>query len=129
MPTYREIVRKVVSQELKERIVSEIESGNVGQCEASRLYGISRTAIQKWLKQYGKLRYRTQLVEVVMKDEKEKIAELQQALADAHLKVRLYDKMLELAGKEYQADLKKNFSTKASEALKGKGQKSTDSAE
>jgi len=128
MPEYRDIIRKVVSEDVKRRIVEEIESGSIGQCEASRLYGLSRAAIQKWLKQYGKLRYRTQIVEVVMKDEKEKIEELQQALSDAHLKLRLYDKMLELAGKEYKADLKKNFSTQASELLKGKGSKSKKSA-
>lgn len=129
MTEYREIVRKVVSEELKQRIVEEIESGEIGQCEAARLYNISRGSIQKWLKQYGKLRYRTQIVEVVMKDQKDKVDELQQALADAHLKLRLYDKMLELAGKEYKADLKKNFSTQASELLKKKATKSSDSAE
>lgn len=129
MVEYRDIVRKVVSEEVKKRIVEEIESGEVGQCEASRLYGISRVSIQKWLKQYGRLRYRTQIVEVVMKDEKGKLQELQEALADAHLKIRLYDKMLELAGKEYQVDLKKNFSTAASEFLKKPAAKSKGSAE
>jgi transposase-like protein len=128
MTRYREIVRKVVGEEVKKRIVAEIESGRIGQCEAARLYGISRTAIHKWLKEYGKLRYRTRIVEVVMKDQQDKVKELQQALADAHLKLLLYDKMLELAGKEYKADLKKNFSTQASELLRGKATPSKDCA-
>lgn len=129
MTEYREIEVKVVSEELKRRIVEEIESGEMGQTESARLYGISRTAVHKWIKKYGKLRPRTRIVEVVMKDQKDKVAELQQALADAHLKLRLYDKMLELAGKEYKADLKKNFSTEASELLKNKAPKSPGSAE
>lgn len=120
MGEYREVVRKVVGEEVKRRIVQEIESGRMSQSEAARAYGLSRLSIHKWLKEYGKLQYRTSVVEIVMKDEQDKIRELQQALADAHLKIRLYDKMLELAGKEYKADLKKNFSTQASELLKGK---------
>jgi transposase-like protein len=117
-------VIKICSEELKRRIVSEIESGEIGQCEASRLYGLNRNSIQKWLKQYGKLSYSRQIVEVVMKDEREKIEQLQQALADAHLKLKLYDKMFELAGDEYQTDIKKNFSTAASELLRKPEKKS-----
>ena len=122
-------VVRVAEEGLKRRIVEEIESGEIGQCEASRLYGFNRTALSKWLKQYGKLPHRREIVEVVMKDEKEKLAELQQALSDAHLKLRLYDKMLELAGQEYKTDLKKSFSTQASELLKGKAVKSKGSAD
>lgn len=129
MTEYREIEVKVVSEKVKLGIVKEIESGRIGQCEASRQYGLSRSTIQKWLKQYGKLRYRTRIVEVVMSDQKDKIQELQQALADAHLKLRLYDTMLDLAGKEYRVDLKKNFSTQASELLKAGAAKSKSSAE
>lgn len=119
---------KLVSDELKRRIVEQIESGDIGQCEAARLYQISRGAIQKWLRLYGRLPHTREVIEVVMKDEKEKLAELQEALADAHLKLRLYEKMMELAGKEYKTDLKKNFSTQASELLKKKGIKSGSSA-
>ena len=107
MKEYPKGTIKVFSEELKRRIVQELESGELGQCEASRVYGIHRKAITKWQKQYGRLPPTREIVEVVMKDEKEKIAELQQALSDAHLKLRLYDKMLELAGEEYKADLKK----------------------
>lgn len=63
-----------------------------------------------------------------MKDEKEKIQELQQALSDAHLKLRLYEKMFELAGAELQTDIKKNFYTEASERLKKPEKKSKGSA-
>ncbi len=96
-----------ISDELKRRIVEEIESGEVGQCESARIYGISRATIQKWLKTHGKLPHRKEVVEIVMKDEREKIEQLQQALADAELKARLYEKLLELASAEYKTDLKK----------------------
>lgn len=118
---------QVVSEELRRRIVQEIESGSIGQTEASRVYGINRTAIGKWLKSYGKLSHHRQIVEVVMKDEKEKIEELQRALADAHLKLRIYEKVIDLASEDVGMDLKKNFSTKALEQLKGKAEKSKSS--
>ena len=120
---------KIVSEELKRRIVEEIESGEIGQCEASRVYDINRGAIQKWLKLYGRVEHRRRVVEIVMKDEKEKIQELQQALSDAHLKIRLYDELFELAGSEYGVDIKKNFSGAALEHLNKKGKKSKGSAE
>lgn len=115
---------KVVSEELKRKIVEEIESGSVGQCEASRLYGINRTMLCKWLKQYGRLPHQRQIVEVVMKDEREKIEQLQGALADAQLKIMLYEKMMDLASSEYKIDLKKNYYFQASEALRKQGKKS-----
>lgn len=129
MSSYKEQTIKLVSEELKRKIVEEIESGSIGQCEASRLYGIQRTAIQKWLKSYGRFSHTRKIVEVVMKDEREKIEQLQQALADAQLKIRLYDRMLELASKEYNTDIKKNFSTQASNLLRVREKKSKDSAD
>lgn len=119
---------KLVSDELKRRIVEEIESGSIGQCEASRLYGIDRGLIFKWLKNYGKLSHQREVVEIVMKDEREKIEQLQSALSDAILKARLYEEVIELASKEYKTDIKKNFSSEASELLRKKGKKSRNSA-
>lgn len=122
-------VIKVVSEELKRHIINEIESGDISQSEAERLYGIPRSSISKMLRLYGRIPPRRQIVEVVVKDQKEKMAELQQALSDAHLKLRLYEKMFELAETEYKKDIKKNFSTKASELLASKAKKSRDCAD
>jgi transposase len=117
------------SEALKKKVVEEVESGKLSQAEAARRYGLRRGAVWDFLRAYGRLYNKRRIVEVVMVDQKEKIDELKEALADAHLKLRLYDKMLELAGKEYKADLKKNFFTQASELLKNKGLKSDGSAE
>jgi transposase len=122
-------VIRVADEALKRRIVEEIESGEMSQSEAARAYGFNRSAFSKWLRQYGRLPHRREIVEVVMKDEKERLSELQSALSDAHLKIRLYEKMFELAKSEYQIDLKKNYSTQASELLKKKGPKLPESAE
>lgn len=114
----REIRR--FSEALKLRIVEEIESGKLSISEASREYGTTKTSVAYWLKEYGKFRAQRSIVEVVMKDETAKIEELQKALAEAHLKIRIYDKMMEIAKKKYKMDIKKNCGPQASELLAGK---------
>jgi transposase-like protein len=111
---------KDYDERIKVRIVEEVESGKYSQSEASRVYSISRCAIAKWLKIYGKLRTRIKIVKVVMQDEKEKIKELREALGDAHIKIRFYEKLLELGRTELGVDLKKSLNTTALEQLKKK---------
>ena len=62
----------------------------MNQGELTRLYGLPRGAIWDWLQVYGTIKNRKRIVEVVMSDQKEKIEELQKALAEAHLKLRIY---------------------------------------
>lgn len=106
------------SEELKRKVVEEVESGKLSQAEATRQYKLRKGAIWDWIQVYGSIEAKPRIIEVVMSDQKEKIQELQQALAEAHLKLRIYDKMIECANEEYKIDLKKNFGTKASEELK-----------
>ena len=44
-----------------------------------------------------------------MKSEQDKIAALAKALADAHLKLLVYDELITQANKRYKTDLKKSF--------------------
>lgn len=112
--------RRLYSVELKRRVVKEFETGKMSQGDLTRLYGLRRGAIWDWLQEYGTINNRKRIVEVVMSDQKEKIEELQKALADAHLKLRIYDAIIEEANNEYSTDIKKNFGTKALENLKGR---------
>ena len=102
-------------------MVSEIELGNLSIADAAAEYGVPKSAMKVWLKEYGKFKPQRSIVEVVMKSEKEKIAELEKALAEAHLKLRLYDEILNQAGKKYKTDLKKTFGTEPSVPAKGRG--------
>ena len=111
------------SEDLRERIVEQIENGTMSIAETAREYGTNKSTVKNWLSEYGRFRPKHDIVEVVMKDEKEKIAELQKALADAHLKLRIYDKIIEYANKEYKTDLKKNIGTKELESLTEKASK------
>lgn len=54
-----------------------------------------------------------------MKGEEEKIRELEKALAESHLKNRLYEEIIDLANKKYKTDLKKSYGTSQSEESVG----------
>ena len=94
---------------LKQRLVEEIERGHLSLREAARDARTSVTMIQKWLEEYGRFKPKRDIVEVVMKSEQDQIAALEKALADAHLKLRVYDELITQANKRYKTDLKKAF--------------------
>lgn len=97
------------SPELKQRLVAEIEAGHLSLREAARDAQTSVTMIQKWVEEYGRYQPKRDVVEVVMKSEQDQIAALKQALADAHLKLVVYDELIVQANKHFKTDLKKNF--------------------
>ncbi len=99
------------STEVKERLVAEIEEGHLSLREAAHDAQTSVTMIQKWLDEYGRYKPKRDVVEVVMKSEQDRISALQQALAEAHLKLRVYDELITQANKHYKTDLKKSFGT------------------
>jgi transposase-like protein len=117
---------KSYSESLKLKAVSEIESGELSQAEASRHYGCTKGAIYSWMQKYSKLDRRTKLVRVSMKSEADKIKELESSLSRAHLKLELYEAMMELAKKDHGLEIKKNTSTQEYELLKD-GKKSVKS--
>ena len=106
------VVVKRFSEALKMKVVSEVESGRLTVREAQEEYGISaKNSIYNWQRRYGKHKQQTKIVRVLMKDEREKIRELERALADAVLLNRLYEARWQLeeedaGGKE---GLKKNL--------------------
>ena len=113
---------------MKVKVVEEIESGRLSISEAGKEYGAQKSAIRYWLEEYGRFKPKHNIVEVVMKSEKERIMELEKALADAHLKMRVYDEIINLAGKKYKVDLKKTFGSEPAESSSAKDLKSKRSA-
>lgn len=111
------------SAALKERIVKEVEAGKLSRAEASRAYGVNYGTLWGWMQLYGRVK-RRQIVEVVMTDERDKIAELQKALAEATIRARFYEELVKIAKAKHGIDLKKNTGTKESEPLKRKGKRS-----
>lgn len=97
------------SPELKQRIVEELEAGHLSLREAARDTQATVAMVQKWVDEFGRYRPKRDVVEVVMKSEQERIAALEKALAEAHLKLQVYDELITQANKRYKLDLKKTF--------------------
>lgn len=104
----KEIVR--FSEALKRKVVEEVESGKLTAKEAAELYGISSArTVNHWIfRHQGR---KTKIVRVVMKNEAERIRELEQALADERLARRVLAAQLE-SYEGYVPDLKKRLSGK-----------------
>ncbi|MBW1764984.1 MAG: transposase [Deltaproteobacteria bacterium] len=110
------------SSAFKQKVVSEIESGEISIVEAQRIYGINGAAtIPAWIKKLGKNHLLCRVVRVEMKDEKDRIKELKKqiqqlesALAKEHIKNIALESLIESAEEYYKEDLKKSFGGKGS---------------
>lgn len=104
----------------KQKVVKEIEEG-LGIEAARRLYDIKgQGTIQRWLRKFGRNHLLNKIVRIEMEGEKDRVKELEQeikklkeALADAYMAKECAEKVIDLANKEYQTDLKKNFGQKS----------------
>jgi transposase-like protein len=121
----RKVVRYSIS--FKQKVVSEIELEGLSISEARRRYGINGgETVTKWLKELGKSYLLNVMTRVEMKDEKDRLLEMEKeikklkvALADAYLARDCAEEVIKQAGRIYGEDLKKKFGDKAS-AVSGK---------
>jgi transposase len=104
------------SEAFKQKIISELESGKLTIEQARRIYNIGGgSTIQKWIKKYGKNHLLGKIVRIEMPEEvnelkklKKKKAELESALAKAHLKILSLESIIETAEEELGVELKKS---------------------
>jgi transposase-like protein len=97
------------------KVVSEIESGELSIGDARRLYDITgKETIQNWISKLGKNHLLNKVVRIEMKDEKERVKELEKkvrqlesALADEHIKNIVLESLVDIAREKYGIDLKK----------------------
>ncbi len=92
------------SAELKQRMVEEIERGQLSLRAAARDAQTNVAIVQKWMEEYGRVKPERDVVEVVMKREQDNIAALGTALADAHLQLRAHEELIAQANKRYRTD-------------------------
>jgi transposase len=94
------------SEAFKLQVVRELEEGHFGSpFEAGQAYGVrGGNTVAYWARQYGKDHLLGKLVRVVKADEqsevkalRKRVRELERALADAHLDLKLEEAYLELA--------------------------------
>ncbi len=103
----RERAQHRYSAELKQRLVAEIDAGHLSIRGAARDAPTTVTLMHQWLEEYGRFKPKRDIVEAVMKSEQDKITALEKALADAHLKLVVYDELITLANRLYKTDFQK----------------------
>jgi len=109
---------------LKLQIVQSIEQGKLSTTQAQRKYGIqSRSTVVSWLRKYGTFDWENQTSLNMPKTPEQRLLELEQ---EVHLlkkqkaslekqveqsdkKIILFDMMINLAEKEYNIPVRKNF--------------------
>ena len=106
------------SEELKKQIVSEFESGKFSVLQLGKLYGIKFQLIYHWIYKYSTFNEKGYRV-VEMKDSSTKklkelearIKELEGIVGRKQIRIDYLEKLIELAGEDYDIDLKKNSDT------------------
>lgn len=109
---------KRYSRAFQQKVVTEIETGQLRISSAMKLYDITgATTIQGWIRKHGKQHLLNKVVRIEMKDEQNKIQEqekkiraLQAALSDAHLKIIALESTITVLERETGA-VKKNIDT------------------
>ena len=113
------------SQAFKQKVVSEIENGNLTVTRAQSLYGIGGgQTIQKWLRKLGKAHLLNKVVHIEMKGEQNKVKELEKekralesALAQAQLKIIVLESTIKVLEEEAGITVKKSIDTTSSNSV------------
>lgn len=111
------MIVKRYSAAFKQKVVSEIESGKLTIAGARRIYDITGIGtIENWIKKFGKNHLLAKVVRIEMKDEKDRIKELEKqkqllesALAQAHLEIICLESLVDCAEEHFQIDIKKKL--------------------
>ncbi|WP_452228988.1 helix-turn-helix domain-containing protein [Lacinutrix sp. MEBiC02404] len=121
---YVKRTQKDYSLSFKLEVVMEIEQGFLTRSQACDKYGIQAgSTITRWLKKYGNFDWQQQSLTSMSKTPEQRILELEQqvkllekqkARAEylverADKKVILFDMMVDMAEKEYNIDVRKNY--------------------
>lgn len=111
-------------EDVKRRIVLEINSGRISQRGAERLYCINRRTLDKWITQISLLPLESKvkpsnLMNETSENEQVKlmskqIKELQKALANAQLKIDGLQTLIEVSEQELKIKIRKKLGAKRS---------------
>jgi transposase-like protein len=116
--------QKDYSLSFKLQVVEEIESGQLSRLDAHLKYGVqARATITQWLRKYGTFDWENLSVTTMSKTPEQRIIELeakvkllekQKARAEhlaerADKKVIIFDMLVDMAEKEYDIQIRKNY--------------------
>ena len=132
---YVKRTQKDYSLSMKLQIVSEIERGLQSVTGVQRMYGVqARSTVVRWLRKYGNFDWENQTPSNMPKTPEQKIMELEAKVKllekqKKHLEKQvnhsdkksiIFDMMIDIAEKEYNIPIRKNFSPEQSNDSKKK---------
>jgi transposase len=135
---YVKRTQKDYSISFKLQVVQEIESGEIGRTEACHKYGIqAKSTIREWLRKYGNFDWENQAQKNMSKTPEQRILELeakvkllekQKARAEylaerSDKKVIIFDMLVDMAEKEYDIQIRKNYTPDLSTTTKNNTKK------
>jgi transposase-like protein len=113
------------SEEVKRRIVADIEAGTSTVRQASQELLVSEQSIYRWIYQYS--RYLKKNMVMVVEDKSEsyrtkelekRLKEVEAALGRKQMEIDFLNKLIEFADEEFKIDIKKNLSKELSPGSK-----------
>jgi len=107
---------RIFSEEFKREKVAQITSGQTSILAVSKLWDVTTDSIYNWIYKYSPDHKRGTTV-VVQKDSEasknielqNKVAELERILGQKQMVIDFQNKLIEIASKELDIDIKKNF--------------------
>jgi transposase len=114
---------KKFSEAFKKQIVREYEGGLLNKDQLMRKYKLGgKSLVLQWCRKYGKLAYDqpTQNGRPMKDPQKQRIKELEKKLKAAELKLKVYDKLIEVTNRELNQDIIKKIEAGLSRSLQQK---------
>ena len=104
------------SEDIKKKVVKDIESGSATVLQVSRELGTSQQSVYRWIYQYSRYLKKNKIMVVEDKSESYRTKELEKRLKDAEaalgrkqMEIDFLNKLIEFANEEYKTDIKKNL--------------------
>ncbi len=111
------------SEAFKKQVVRQYEQGMLNKDQLQRKYGIGgKSTVLDWCRKYGKFAYNSPTINGrPMKDpQKQRIKELEKKLKAAELKLKVYDKLIEITNRELDQDIVKKIEARLSRSWQQK---------
>jgi transposase len=112
------------SEAFKKQVVREFEKGFLNKDQLQRKYELGgKSTVLEWCRQYGKFAYDlpTQTGRPMKDPQKQRIKELEKKLKAAEVKLKVYDKLIEITNRELDQDIIKKIEAELSRSLHQKG--------
>ena len=119
--TLRSRHNRYFSEDIKKKIVRDLEKNLTRISDVCYTYQVSRTSVYRWIYQYSAMAKKKHKQIVEPKSDttrinalKERIKKLERTIGQKQIMIDFKDKMIELAEQRYNVDIKKKLGSRAS---------------